>query len=122
MEKDEFEMTIIDELGAQMEAVSDYMDEDVFDELIRELFFSKLGINFNQQCLHREQPFEGQPGWIYGYRLRRTVNLFDEADQKSEDIDQEADPSKDENEGVVVMRTMTTLAQVSKKDRENIVG
>ena len=122
MEKDEFEMTIIDELGAQMEAVSDYMDEDVFDELIRELFFSKLGINFNQQCLHREQPFEGQPGWIYGYRLRRTVNLFDEADQKSGDIDQEADPSKDKNEGVVVMRTMTTLAQVSKKDRENIVG
>lgn len=122
MEKDEFEMTIIDELGAQMEAVSDYMDEDVFDQLIRELFFSKLGINFNQQCLHREQPFEGQPGWIYGYRLRRTVNLFDEADQKSEDIDQEADPSKDENEGVVVMRTMTTLAQVSEKDRENIVG
>ena len=122
MEKDEFEMTIIDELGAQMEAVSDYMDEDVFDELIRELFFSKLGINFNQQCLHREQPFEGQPGWIYGYRLRRTVNLFDEADQKSEDIDQEADPSKDKNEGVVVMRTVTTLAQVSEKDRENIVG
>ena len=122
MEKDEFEMTIIDELGAQMEAVSDYMDEDVFDELIRELFFSKLGINFNQQCLHREQPFEGQPGWIYGYRLRRTVNLFDEADQKSGDIDQEADPSKDKNEGVVVMRTMTTLAEVSEKDRENIVG
>jgi len=48
--------------------------------------------------------------------------LFDEADQKSEDIDQEADPSKDKNEGVVVMRTMTTLAQVSEKDRENIVG
>ena len=105
-----------------MEAVSEYMDEDVFDELVKQLFFSNLGINFNQQCLHREQPFEGKPGWIYGYRLRRTVNLFDDEKKKSDDLHQEADSGKDQSDRVVVMKTLTTLAEVSERGGEKIVG
>ena len=81
-----------------------------FDELLRALP-QVPEIIFASECLHKVSPIQGQPGWIYGYRLRRKVDLGQE-DEEEDDDDTETDEDID---------TMT-WAEVDRRDKSKGYG
>ena len=68
MDDEQFDRFMLDQIQDFLEALdAGFLIASIKDYLPDVVFF--------EQCLHFENPFEGQPGWVYGTRLRRPYDL-----------------------------------------------